>query len=802
METRPWLQEGTNTNSGTDDIARNILDEGISKSLDWIPRIGMQFDTLDAAFEFWKNYGGRTGFGVRKMYANKSRRDGQITTVRYVCAKEGHRVPDKRDHLTKTPRAETRTECLVRLGLQFNRESSKFEVHDFVSEHNHVLHTEETCFMIPTQRNLVDGQTVHIDFATDSGLKPKAAHQFFSQQVGGRENLGYTERDQKNYLRSKRQKDMAYGEAGSLLRYLHNQSCENPSFQYAVQLDSEEQITNIFWADTRMIIAYAHFGDVITFDTTYSTNKEYRPFGVFAGFNHHRETVIFGAALLYDETAESFKWLFQTFLEAHKQKTPKTIFTDQDPAMAKALSEVLPDTFHGLCSWHIMQNGIKHLGYLMKEGSYFLTEFSTCMYEHEEVEEFEDAWSAMLDRYNVRTNPWLLKTYEIKEKWAKCHMKEVFTIGMRSTQLSESLNSDLKDHLKSDMDIIRFFNQFERVADDKHYKELEAEYNSRQKLPRVKVQKSPVLQQAAKVYTPAIFEKYFQEEFDWSSAAIIKQHEDSTQTHEYTIALVDEKKKHKEHKRWTREARNEVVASMNETNVVDDKKLAIGKRYRSACPILVDIASRASGDEKAFKLVMKVAHELRKQVEDIFLNKPTTSPDEHNNSSQGEGERIVQESQLEDLLLKVKGLKKKTSCKGRKKRPKAWHENIGKRKRKYSRKDNSIQESDQGQEVEPPKKANKNSTDKNTSVSNNDQTVPQQSQVQAQPSRKRNTRSSNKDQSLPQPSENQEARPSRKRNKKSSTENQSLPQESQDQGAPPSSKRKKQLSTRLVGYQT
>ncbi|KAL6221654.1 hypothetical protein ACLB2K_005050 [Fragaria x ananassa] len=217
---------------------------------------------------------------------------------------------------------------------------------------------------------------------------------------------------------------MAYGEAGSLLGYLHNQSCENPSFQYAARLDSEEQITNIFWADTRMIIAYAHLGDVITFDTTYSTNKEYRPFGVFAGFNHHRETVIFGAALLYDETAESLKWLFQTFLEAHKQKKPKTIFTDQDPAMAKALFEVLPDTFHGLCSWHIMQNGIKHLGYLMKEGSYYLTEFSACMYEHEEVEEFEDAWSAMLDRYNVCTNPWLLKTYEINEKWAKCHMKE------------------------------------------------------------------------------------------------------------------------------------------------------------------------------------------------------------------------------------------------------------------------------------------------------------------------------------------------------------------------------------------
>ncbi|XP_024199774.1 protein FAR1-RELATED SEQUENCE 9-like [Rosa chinensis] len=531
-----------------------------------------------------------------------------------------------------------------------------------------------------------------------------------------------------------------------------------------------------------MIIAYAHFGDVITFDTTYSTNKEYRPFGVFSGFNHHRETVLFGAALLYDETAESFKWLFQTFLEAHKQKKPKTIFTDQDPAMAKALAEVLPDTFHGLCSWHIMQNGIKHLGYLMKDGSFFLTDFAACMYEHEEEKEFEDAWNAMLCKYNVCSNPWLEKIYEIKEKWAKCYMKEVFTIGMRSTQLSESLNSDLKAYLKSDMDIMRFFKQFERVANEKHYKELEAEYNSRQKLPRVKVQKSPVLQQAAKIYTPSIFEKYFQEEFDWSSAANIKQREKSTHTHEYTIAIVDEKREHKEHKvkfqtsdqsvfcscmkfqsfgilcchalkvldvwdikripdqyilkRWTREARNEAVASMNEAKVMEDKKLTIAERYRIACPILVDIASRASGDEKAFEL-----------VEDIFLDNSTTSIDELHNSLQGGDERMVQESQIESLLQKAKGLKKKNNCKGRKKCPKAWHENIGKGKKKSSRKDNSIQESDKGQEVEPSKKKNEKSSDK-------DQSVPQQSQDQeAQPSRKRNKKLSSKDQSIPQQSQ-------------------------------------------------
>ena len=46
-----------------------------------------------------------------------------------------------------------------------------------------------------------------------------------------------------------------------------------------------------------MVIDYANFGDVVTFDTTYGTNKELRPLGVFIGFNHHRGLTVFGAAL-------------------------------------------------------------------------------------------------------------------------------------------------------------------------------------------------------------------------------------------------------------------------------------------------------------------------------------------------------------------------------------------------------------------------------------------------------------------------------------------------------------------------
>ena len=93
-----------------------------------------------------------------------------------------------------------------------------------------------------------------------------------------------------------------------------------------------------------MVINYSHFGDAVTFDTTYSTNRDARLLGVFLGLNHHRETVVFGAALLYDETIVSFVCLFETFLKAMSEKKPITNFTDQDATMLAALQIVIPET--------------------------------------------------------------------------------------------------------------------------------------------------------------------------------------------------------------------------------------------------------------------------------------------------------------------------------------------------------------------------------------------------------------------------------------------------------------------------
>lgn len=84
----------------------------------------------------------------------------------------------------------------------------------------------------------------------------------------------------------------------------------------------------------------------------------------FVGVNHHRQNALFGCAFLLDETTESFKWLFKSFLESMGNQPPRTIFTDQDQAMSNAIEQMLPNTRHRLCLWHIGKNAPSLLGEL------------------------------------------------------------------------------------------------------------------------------------------------------------------------------------------------------------------------------------------------------------------------------------------------------------------------------------------------------------------------------------------------------------------------------------------------------
>lgn len=88
----------------------------------------------------------------------------------------------------------------------------------------------------------------------------------------------------------------------------------NLEFFFNYDVDADERIRNIFWANASCRGSYEDFGDCITFGTTYKTKKFHMPLGVFVGVNHHLQTMIFVVALVRDEIVISFQWVFRTFV--------------------------------------------------------------------------------------------------------------------------------------------------------------------------------------------------------------------------------------------------------------------------------------------------------------------------------------------------------------------------------------------------------------------------------------------------------------------------------------------------------
>ncbi|GFQ04558.1 protein far1-related sequence 5 [Phtheirospermum japonicum] len=178
----------------------------------------MMFDSLDNAFEFWKSYGGKVGFGVRKEYNNRNK-NGTIIGKMFVCYKQVFKKQGEVCTNEFHRRADVKCGCKCKLKVVLDRESGKYVVSKFVEDHNHDLQPPQTAHMLRSQREITMTQALAIEQACDSGLTPRITQELMSREAGGRANLGFVIEDQKTYLRSQRNRDMARGELGSVLAY-------------------------------------------------------------------------------------------------------------------------------------------------------------------------------------------------------------------------------------------------------------------------------------------------------------------------------------------------------------------------------------------------------------------------------------------------------------------------------------------------------------------------------------------------------------------------------------------------------
>ncbi|MED6161510.1 hypothetical protein PIB30_118543 [Stylosanthes scabra] len=326
-----------------------------------------------------------------------------------------------------------------------------------------------------------------------------------------------------------------------LLDYLKRMQSENPAFFYAIQNDNDHSAGNIFWADATSRVNYSNFGDAIILDTTYKTNRYRIPFASFTGFNHHGLPVLFGCALILNESESSYIWLFQTFLQAMSGHHPLSITTDFDPFIQVAVAQVLPPSRHRVSTGSIFRETRERLAHLWPSNPDFEADFRKCVNESETIDDFESYWPSLLERYCIMDNEWLQSMYNARQYWVPVYLRDTFFGEISVMDKNECLNSFFDGYVNASTTIQLLVRQYEKAVQTWHERELKAEYDTINSTPVLKTP-SPMEKQAASLYTRKIFLK-FQDEFIETMATPATRIEDSGTITTYRVAKFGEKTK-------------------------------------------------------------------------------------------------------------------------------------------------------------------------------------------------------------------------------------------------------------------
>ncbi|XP_012573015.1 protein FAR1-RELATED SEQUENCE 5-like [Cicer arietinum] len=262
-----------------------IEDEGIRvDNLDdddnaccWEPATRMGFSCLEEVKSFYEEYASRKDFGW-KIRSSRKWQDGEPCYLILSCSREGSKVSKISCTLKTLPTKVNN--CLAKIVMKLDKDGlwyiTKFEL-----DHTHETSpTKARLFKANKKMNLHVKRTIQIN--DDAGVRINNTFQSLVKDAGGHENVPFCEREVRNYVNKERR---AIGKE---------------------DLDDDFHVRNVFWADARSRAAYEYFGDVVTFDITYLTNKYDMPFAAFVCVNHHGQSTLLVCGLLSGEDTYSF----------------------------------------------------------------------------------------------------------------------------------------------------------------------------------------------------------------------------------------------------------------------------------------------------------------------------------------------------------------------------------------------------------------------------------------------------------------------------------------------------------------
>ncbi|XP_031106329.1 protein FAR1-RELATED SEQUENCE 5-like [Ipomoea triloba] len=218
---------------------------------------------------------------------------------------------------------------------------------------------------------------------------------------------------------------------------------ERPSempFEYDV--DEADQLSRVFLADAVSRKNFSLFGDVVSFDATYRTNRYNLVFVPFTGIDNHKRCITFGAGLLTKEDIDSYVWLLESFKKIMGHD-PICVVTDQDPVVKVAVAQVFGASKHRFCMWHIMCKVGEKVGPVLSKDEVFRRKLNCIVWDNSiDPEAFELRWNQIMEEYGLGDNGWFHYLFESRTFWASPYFHDEFMVGLvRTRSRLESQNS-------------------------------------------------------------------------------------------------------------------------------------------------------------------------------------------------------------------------------------------------------------------------------------------------------------------------------------------------------------------------
>ncbi|XP_025628901.1 protein FAR1-RELATED SEQUENCE 5-like [Arachis hypogaea] len=478
---------------GWEDIGKteflNIVDVDIKR---------YHFSDLGVAFDFYNAFAKSRGFSGRKSKTRKH--NGIINRQNFVCCREGFRQkkPDNMHTRKQEPRAETRCGCKAKVQVSFDAVSGRWIVSKFSDLHNHDLLPPIFTAMLPGHRKIPAADIEQINIMRKGGLGTAHIFAALSSQSGGHHNVPFLPRDLYNQVAQQRRR--LKGDASAALQFLRKMKSIDPVMVIRYEVDRFHSIKNLFWCDGISQMDYQLFGDVLAFDATYKKNKYHCPLVIFSGVNNHNRTVVFAAALVCDESEQTYIWLLKSLLEAMKGKAPISVITDGALSMKNAIEKVFPNAHHRLCAWHLIRNATSNVG-----NPRFTSQFKKCMLGDYEVGVFRSKWDRMVEEFDVQDKQWIIDMYDNRHSWATAHIRGKFFAGFRTTSRCEGLHSVIAKYVKSRYNLRDFVEHFDRCVAYIRFKDSLADFECAHGVPVMQTHLLSLEKSAANLYTREVF---------------------------------------------------------------------------------------------------------------------------------------------------------------------------------------------------------------------------------------------------------------------------------------------------------